>query len=298
MKRFLLITSASLLLSAAIYAGIVFVLFEGEIKNHYLFSPTPNLTLNASLSKRNESKKASSIIIGTSVALQNIDTQLLSKQTGEKWHTFAAHSLKCYTVLGLVDHLKIKNKTVLFPISTPELSYINSKSQKEKPQFQYSAWNISNLKTLLLLHKMTNRGPHEPGNIHVNEFGNILLEKNPIHKQKRRDEFSSIQSKLDSKNRLDTLNFRVFVSNCDSVAHSNNLSFILPILPFKLADEQMIELAPRCSALEKYSTERVRIINCHLYPLSDEYFMDSHHYTMLGAKKFTEYFSEILKDSI
>lgn len=294
MKQFLLNTIATLLLSAAIYAGVVFVLFNGEIKNYHLFSPTPNLTLNASLSKSNESKKASSIIIGTSVALQNIDAQLLSSQTGKKWHTFAAHSMKCYTVLGLVDHLKLKNKTVLFPISTPELSYISSKAQKEKPQFQYSDWNISNLKTLFLLKKMTNKGPHEPGNIHVNEYGNILLETNPTLNHNRRKEFSSAESNLNSTNRLDTLNYRVFVSKCDSIARSNNLTFILPILPFKLTSEEMSELAPKCSALEKYSTERVRIIDCHQFPLSEVYFIDSHHYTLLGAKKFTKYLSEIL----
>lgn len=247
------------------------------------FSPTENITLNCSMAHAGEQN--GNLILGSSIALLNVDAGHLTKRTKESWHVIGGHSLRPYQILGLVEALDLKNRTVIIPISTPELSFLTTKKDPEKPHLSFNPWKPINFKTMRRMREMKSRAPSDGGHTHFTPYGNTFYDMTISSTSSQTMPFED----EDVNSGVDTLNFSTFIEACDSISISRGIQFKIPILPFKLDEATTHRTRDNLQALEKLNTPRIKVIPLHNVDIDSSHFMDSHHFNRKGARHFTEF---------
>lgn len=246
------------------------------------FCPTENITLNCSMAHAGE--QDGNLILGSSIALLNVDAGHLTKRTNESWHVIGGHSLRPYQILGLIEALDLKNRIVIIPISTPELSFLTTKQDIEKPYLSFSPWNPSNFKTMRRMRDMKSRGPSDAGHTHFTPYGNTFYDKTMSSASSQKMPLDD----ADDNSVVDTLNFSTFIEACENISMSREIQFKIPILPFKLDEATTHRTRGTLQALEDLNTSRIKVIPLHTMDIDSTHFMDSHHFNTKGARHFTE----------
>ena len=166
MLRFILTTILSFALALALYSLGAMITSGNQSPGTIAY--TTSTSLNHSL-KRNR-KGVAAYVVGSSIAMRNIDAEVLTQEMNMKFSVISGLGLKPLETIEVISRTGIKNSTVIIPICVLELQKFGAPSNLDWNQFR-----IKNVADFLNDRKILAIPKNQGGQIRFNEYGNAFF---------------------------------------------------------------------------------------------------------------------------
>lgn len=283
MQEFFKVSFYSVTLILAFYLLIGTALTTRFPPNFIAF--TNSSSLNHSLHRSYQN--AGGYVVGSSIALGNLDAGLLSDELHLEFQTIGGYGLMPLETLSIIRTLEIKNTVIIIPLCIRNLNELTT-----SPDLNWNPQRLKDFEDFLTDYKLYNKSNKELGNIEFTKNGNVFVpscENGAVMPLNHGRVFHSRFREGASKNYVKTL---------IELQVERNLDIHLVVMPystnyFTISEEDLQLVQTLVSELENSD---IRLHN-FLYDECDfEKFIDDVHMSNYGAVAFTHSLIRQLKE--
>jgi len=166
MLRFFTLILSSIFL-AVIFYTITAIVVSGSLTPQ-IFAYTYSTSLNHSLHRFE--RGADGYVVGSSIALRNVDAEILSSGLDQEFQVLAGLGMKPLETLKLLTEINLKNKTIIIPLCIAEINKLSV-----SPRLEWNSLRFKNFTDFLKDREINEIPVSQIGHVQFNSFGNAFF---------------------------------------------------------------------------------------------------------------------------